>query len=144
MSNGLLSYEVMKGRQKSQDYINLLKTKAIAIIKLNCREDFIFQQDNCPIHVSRTCQDFFKKSGIRVLDWPPYSPDLNIMENMWSFLSNDAYSKGPIKNFRNLELKIKAVSSFNQTQSMQVDNLYKSMMIRLYLILEKHGQRLKY
>ena len=43
MHNGLLSYEVMKGRQKSQDYINLLKTKAIPIIKLNCKEDFIFQ-----------------------------------------------------------------------------------------------------
>ena len=45
MPNGLLLYEVMKGQQKSHDYINLLKTKAILIIKTNCRENFIFQQD---------------------------------------------------------------------------------------------------
>jgi len=74
-------------------------------------------------------------SGIKLLYWPPYSPDLNIMKSIWGFLSK------MFKNIRNLELKIEeAVSSFNQTQSMQVNNLYKSMMI----ILEKHAQRLKY
>jgi len=145
MPNGLLSYQVMKGRQKSQDYINIMKSKAIPIMKLNCRKEITFQQDNCPIHVSKTCQEFFKQSGIHVLDWPPYSPDLNIIENIWGFISKDVYGKGPIKNLKNLEAKINnAVTSFNETQSALVANLYNSITTRLCLILEKQGQKLKY
>ena len=53
--NGLLSYEIMKGYQKSKDYIRLLETKALPIVKLKCGEDFIFKQDNCPIHVAKKC-----------------------------------------------------------------------------------------
>jgi len=145
MPNGLLSYQVMKGRQKSEDYIKILETKAIPIIKLNCKGKFILQHDNCPIHVSKMSTDFLRKSNIRTLDWPPYSPDLNIMENIWGYLSKDIYSKGPIKNLKNLQLKLnEAVCLFNETQNLQVQNLYNSMMTRLCLILEKQGHRLKY
>ena len=86
MPNGLLSFQVMKGRQKSVDYLRILETKALLIIKLNYKDQFSFQQDNCPIHVSKMCKDFFKKSNVKILDWPAYSPDLNIMENIWGFL----------------------------------------------------------
>ena len=145
MPNGLLAYEIMKGRQKSEDYIRILESKALPIAKLNCGEDFIFQQDNCPIHVSKKCKDFFLKSKVKVLDWPAYSPDLNIIENIWSYLSKDLYSTGPIKNIRNLELRLKdVVTRFNETQSVHVKNLYNSIMTRLCIILETRGQRLRY
>ena len=145
MPNGLLSYKIMKGRQKSENYIRVLENNAIPIIKLNYKDEFTFQQDNCPIHVSRKCQEFFRQCNIKVLDWPPYSPDLNIMENIWGFLSNDIYSKGSIKNLRHLQSRLQdAITSFNENQSMYVRNLYDSIITRLCLILEKHGQRLKY
>ena len=145
MPNGLVSYQVMKGRQKSADYINILKTKAIPIIKLNCQSDFIFQMDNCPIHVSKLCQDFFRQSKINILDWPSYSPDMNIMENIWAYLSKEIYNQGPLKNLRDLQWRLKnVVALFNETQSVMVKNLYQSITTRLCLILEKRGQRLKY
>ena len=145
MPNGLLSYEILKGKQKSKNYIDMLENKAFPIIKVNHRPDFIFQQDNCPIHVSRFSKEFFKNSNIEVLDWPPYSPDLNIIENIWSTLSRDIYSHGAIKNLRELESRIKSsVCMFNETKAQEVHNLYDSMTTRLCLILEKRGQRLKY
>ena len=59
--NGLLSYEIMKDHQKSEDYTRLLETKALPIVKLNYGEYFFFQQDNCPIHVAKKCKQYFMR-----------------------------------------------------------------------------------
>ena len=85
------------------------------------------------------------RSKVKVRDWPSYSPDLNIMENIWGYLSKDVYIKWPIKNIRNLEIRLnEVVASFNKTQLLQVKSLYKSIMTRLCLILENRKQRLWY
>jgi len=64
MPNGLFSYTIMKGRQKTSDYIRILSSRALKIIELNLGKDFIFQQDNCPIHKSAQAKKFFKDSKV--------------------------------------------------------------------------------
>ena len=39
-----------------------------------------FQHDNARAHVARVCRDFLNQNNVQVLDWPPYSPDLNPIE----------------------------------------------------------------
>lgn len=145
MPSGLLSYQIMRGKQNSQKYINIISSYAMPIININYKENMIFQQDNCPIHVSKETKNFFKKINIDLLDWPPYSPDLNIIENIWHILSEMVYDGTPIRNLKELEDRIyDAVKNFNVTKQQQVDNLYKSMSSRLCHVLEKKGDRLKY
>lgn len=43
----------------------------------------VFQQDNAPIHKSGPIKEWFQQHGVWVMDWPPYSPDLNPIENVW-------------------------------------------------------------
>lgn len=45
-----------------------------------------FQQHNDPKHTSRLVQNFLFNSGVSCIEWPPYSPDLNPIENLWANL----------------------------------------------------------
>jgi hypothetical protein len=54
----------------------------------NLPENFIFQQDNAPVHVACTSKDYFEWKEIPLMTWPPYLPDLNIIENLWGIDSN--------------------------------------------------------
>ena len=47
-------------------------------------------QDNAPIHTARKVTAWFAEHGIRLTDWPPYSPDLNPIEHAWKRLKDTA------------------------------------------------------
>ena len=41
-----------------------------------------FQQDNAKIHKARNVLDWFRRHHIKIFQHPPYSPDLNPIENV--------------------------------------------------------------
>lgn len=60
----------------------------VPFLRQNGHQNFIFQQDNAVIHVSRST-----KALLRITILPAFSPDLNPMEKLWGILVCDIFIK---------------------------------------------------
>lgn len=140
MPNGLLSYKIIDGTFNSMKYIELLCKFVVPIMKLNFSKDFVFQEDNSPVHKSKIVREFFDKSNIAILDWPAKSPDISIIEDVWRYISDKVYD-GPIySNKQSLKDAIKnAIFDLNTNGRHRLLNLYADIRPRLCKVLTKNG-----
>jgi len=67
--------------------------------------DAIFQDDNLPIHATRSVQSRFEEheDALQHLPWPAQSPDLNIIEPLRSVLESTVRSRFPPLSLKQLE-----------------------------------------
>jgi hypothetical protein len=106
-------------------------------------EDHVFQQDNCSVHVSHSTRHYLLEKKIELLKWPARSPDLNIVENLWTILSRKMYAGG--KRYTNLvQLEAAIRKAFSEVMDRDVINLYESMPRRLMKVASKSGNIIDY
>lgn len=57
--------------------------------------DSIFMHDNTRVYIVTIVKELLQGIGIEVMLWPPYSPDLNPIENLWALLKAEIYRRYP-------------------------------------------------
>ena len=101
----------------------------------------IYMHDNAPSHASRYTRDFLASKGCKdakLMVWPPASPDVKPIENLWSIVKRKLYEAGKQYHSKN-ELK-EAIKECCKTNSPEtIKNLTNSMDERLVKILERRG-----
>ena len=111
----------------------------------------LFMQDNAPIHTARKIKAWFEDNGIEVLEWPPYSPDLNPIEHLWYQLKQLVYlvdkdidnAKGSYE-----DIQERLFSALERAWQIIPDkllhDLVKSMNSRLEAVIDAEGWYTKY
>ena len=131
------------GRMNSKGYREVLKKHLIDIGSCIGGFDWIFQQDNAPIHRAKVNLSWFKSQKINVLPWPSLSPDLNPIENLWGILARKVYAEG--KQFRTKEqLKTAIMKSWEEINIEQLRALVESMLERIFEVIKLNGAKTKY
>lgn len=131
----------LRGKINSQIYLKLLQEVIIPEGKHLIGPDFILQQDNAPIHKAKIVSDYLRNEKINILQWPPQSPDLSPIENMWSWLKHKVSQRTP----KNLDELQKCIEEIWPTFTVEDCRKYAlSVQRRLVVMSDKNGDHCEY
>ncbi|KAL4467928.1 hypothetical protein ABPG72_022842 [Tetrahymena utriculariae] len=141
---GVVSYEKplflkrIEGNLNSDGYIQILKE----FIEQNqqFKNDYLFQQDNAAIHTAKKVSEFLENEKIELLIWPPKSPDISPIENVWGVLKNLLWKQRESINNQN-DLFTQAQTLFFNSEIIQktITNSYQKLQNRIKQIIKEEG-----
>lgn len=101
-------------------------------------ENIVFMQDNARIHTARIIRDYFAERHIEVLNHPPKSPDLNLIENIWAIMEQD---RPHLIERTHERLNAHVVNRWENLRGRQdvFQNLYNSLAKRFRYIIDHNG-----
>ena len=107
--------------------------------------DFVLQQDNCSIHVSKLMKEWMAKVNMTTLERPASSPDLNLIENIWEMLAQLVY-EGPeiTKEAQLWERILGAKKQLIETRTDVIVHMFDYYEERLIKVIEKKGDITNY
>ena len=129
---------------KSEHYKTLLEDTVLPEIR-EIKPDFIYMQDNASIHTAAVVIQFLEDEKVNVLEWPPRSPDLNPIENVWAEMQklvNRHMLRKRVKN-RN-QLFTLCEECFQTACEKMIEKLYESIPNRLAQVILNKGERTRY
>jgi hypothetical protein len=101
-----------------------------------------FLQDGAPCHASKRIKAFLSEQPFEIIDWPGNSPDLNPIENLWSYMKNKLKHKD-ISSGPKLIKEIKTLWTTGIPQDL-CQKLSRSMPSRIQAVLAAKGYATKY
>lgn len=143
-ATGVGELSICEGRMNSSRYITMLEEVfEPSILKLfkEDKPEYLFQQDNAPCHKSRQSTTWFLENDVPVFEWPPQSPDLSPIENLWHILKVKV-SKHHCAS-KNI-LKQKICEEWNKISNELCYDLVASMPKRCRAVIKARGGSIKY
>lgn len=76
---------VIEGKNTADTYIETLNDYLLPELA-EVEGQMVFQQDNAAIHKTPAVMTFMAENRIETFEWPPQSPDLSPIENVWNVM----------------------------------------------------------
>lgn len=104
-------------------------------------EQWWFLQDNAPQHKSVLVRTWLFNNGIQCIDFPPYSPDLNPIENLWANLARrvEEFQCDSMEELQDI-----VAEQWKETDKEYLRTLARSMPERCQAVIDAHGDHTKY
>ena len=100
-------------------------------------------QDNAPSHTSSETAAEFKARGIKLVPWPPYSPDLNPIESVWNWMKDYIQKNFPDKmSYDKLRAAVK--EAWEAVPEDYLMELLDSMPARCQAVINAKGMYTKF
>lgn len=140
--NGTGMLVEVKGRIDSQKYVDIIcDNLQLSAHMMGLGNDFVFQHDNAPVHTSRLTLSFLADHGVKIMKWPPQSPDINPIEHLWAILKRKVkvLQRRQQQTFRDAVMK-----AWSELPLSLIHSLIDSIPSRLLAVIESKGYATKY
>jgi len=126
-------------------------THVLSLVEEYCTQSpgSIFMQDNAPAHRSIETRMNLLERRIRWIPWPPYSPDLNLIEHVWNWMKNwiqEHYWRArynPSK-LSLAQLREIIIAAWNAVPDSYIRSLYNSWRARCQAVIDANGGPTQY
>lgn len=121
-------------------YMKVLKDAKPALDNIHGSDGYIFQQDGATSHTAKETVQFLKSKFSKFLkpnEWPPSSPDLNVMDYyVWGALQEMVYEK-PVKSVAALKRRI--IACWKKLSQEKINLAIDQFRERMKLIILNKG-----
>lgn len=124
-------------------YRDLCLNEIVLPFAQNFGDGFILVDDNARPHRAQIVQEFLRENGIERMNWPARSPDMNVIEHVWSRMKLKLNQRE--QEFQNLEeLAIAVRDEWEAVPQEFIRNLVDSMPRRIAEVLRVRGGPTRY
>ena len=140
-TRGATPVKVFRQNFNSEHYCNVLNEVLFQTAETLYPDGWKLQEDNSSIHKSKLSCAFKETHRVRCIDWPPNSPDLNPIENLWGVLKHRIMVNAP-KTIEEVENMI--YSHWETFEPEFLSKLTNSMRKRCNLVIASEGKKINY
>jgi len=115
-------------------YIELMRREGV---------ELVLMQDRAPGHAAADTKKELEERGIRVIFWPPFSPDLNPIERVWHIMKNYLQDNYP-ENMTYDRLRVAVKDVWEKVGQDEFEALIQSMQARCQAVIDAKGLFTKY
>ena len=144
--DGVGTLTAVEGKINSAKYIDILdKNLWPVVVRYFEGKEYLFMDDNAPVHRAHTAQNYKDQSEVHVtsMEWPAKSPDLNAIENIWLYMKRELQKSAVDITTKN-DLLREIQSMWRNIELDYIRNLYQSIPNRLNNVIEMKGHLTKY
>jgi hypothetical protein len=134
-----------EGTMKKERYLKMLEDHLFVALEDpdDSDDEMTYMQDGASYHTAPLIKNWLDKNEVNYIDWPPQSPDLNPIENIWACVRNELWNRRAMIRNSNDTWRF-TLEIFTSITLVYIRKLYNSMPKRLESVIQLKGNRTNY